>query len=130
MNAIPRTNPHIIFSSEPIEHFRKNRTENFPTDLDLFNAISRLNDGFMDAFGSRFQFQFQYDDGYLRVASEFGTLTVFAADEIDDPHQVQMDLAYVAMFMFWDHVNNRDHDELRRGVNVLVASQAGMAGAH
>lgn len=126
MNAIPRSKPLIIFSSEPMEHFRKNRTENFPKDLDLLDTIRRLNDGFMDAFGSRFQFQFHPEDGYLRVASDFGTLTVIAADEIDDAHQVQMDLAYVAMFMFWDCVNNRDPADLRRGVQLFVASQNGM----
>lgn len=125
MNAISRTNPLIIFSSEPIEHFRKNRNENFRGDFDLLEAVRRMNDGFMDEYGSRFQFQFHPKDGYLRVVSEFGTLTVVAADVIDDLHQVQMDLTYVAMFMFWDCVNNRDPADLRRGINLLVPSRAG-----
>lgn len=129
MNAIPRTNPHIIFSSEPIEHFRKNRTENFLTVRDLMDAIRCLNDDFEKVFGSRFQFQFDLLDGHVCVATNFGSLTVYSdADKDDHPKQVQLDMAYVGMIMMSSYVHNRDLGDLPRGVKVLVSSQSMLNG--
>ncbi len=124
MNAPVRSKP-IIFSSEPIEHFRKNRTEHFPCEWELLNGMRRLNDEFQEEFGSRFQLQFHPEDGYVRVVSALGTLIVAAADEIDDPHQVQMDLTYIAMLVLFGCVKERDPKDLQQGSRLLVFSQIG-----